>query len=44
MQRMINKAFENLPQRSIYYFLATMPSFKAVSSHEATEEEQKKRI
>lgn len=38
---MINKVFENLPQRSIYYFIATYPSFSPVQSETATAEEQK---
>ena len=38
---MINQTFDNLPQRSIYYFLATYPSFTPVESAEATITEQK---
>jgi hypothetical protein len=41
MVNMINKSFDNLAQRSIYCFLATIPSFQALSSKEATEEQQK---
>jgi len=35
------KIFENLAQRSINYFLVTMPEFKAVKSGTANEKEQK---
>lgn len=41
MINMISKDFENLAQRSIYYFLATFPSFRAISSPESTESQQK---
>jgi len=41
MQNMINKDFDNLPQRSIYYFLATYPSFYPVETEKANEYEQK---
>jgi len=37
---MIGKSFDNLPQRSVYYFLATYPSFYPVKAIDATEEEQ----
>lgn len=40
IMNMINKDFENLPQRSIYYFLITYPSFVPVNSDLATHEEQ----
>lgn len=36
MQSMINKSFENLAQRSIYYFLATYPSFYSINSTDAS--------
>jgi len=39
---MINKDFQNLPQRAIYYFLSTYPSFVPVDSDLATKEEQEK--
>lgn len=42
MINMISKNFENLAQRSIYYFLATFPSFRAIGSPQATESQQKK--
>lgn len=38
---MINKSFENLAQRSIYYFLATYPSFYSVNSADVSTDEQK---
>lgn len=41
IENMINSTFENLPQRSIAYFLNTYPSFSPVQSMAATEEEQK---
>ncbi len=41
MQSRINKGFENLAQRSIYYFLATYPSFYPLNSDYADAEEQK---
>ncbi len=41
MKNMINKSFENLAQRSIYYFLATYPSFYHVNFADAAYEEQK---
>lgn len=34
------KTFDNLAQRGVNYFLATVPSFRAVSSDAATEREQ----
>jgi len=36
------KTFENLAQRCVDYFLATMPQFKAVKSETANEKEQEK--
>lgn len=41
MQNMIGKDFDNLPQRSIYYFLSTMPSFRPIKSNEASEDQQR---
>lgn len=41
MRNMISKDFENLAQRSIYYFIATYPPFYSVNSAEASVEEQK---
>jgi hypothetical protein len=41
MESMVNKYFDNLAQRSIYYFLATIPAFKGINSTEASESEQK---
>jgi len=41
MQNMINKSFENLAQRSIYYSLATYPSFYSINSDYANTDEQK---
>lgn len=41
MQGMIDKSFENLAQRSIYYFLATYPSFNPINSDYANAYEQK---
>jgi hypothetical protein len=41
MVNMISKDFDNLMQRSIYYFLATFPTFTEISSPEVTESEQK---
>ena len=41
VKNMINKSFENLAQRSIYYFIATYPSFYPVISSDADLEEQK---
>lgn len=38
---MINKTFNNLPQRAIYYFIATFPSFTYVNLSSATVDEQK---
>lgn len=41
MQSMINKSFESLVQRSIYYFIATYPSFYSVNSANVSIGEQK---
>ena len=41
MQSMINNSFENLAQRSIYYFIATYPSFYSVNSADVNIDEQK---
>ncbi len=41
MQSMINKSFGNLAQRSVYYFLATCPSFNSIDSEYANADEQK---
>jgi len=41
MINMINKDFENLAQRSIYYFLATYPSFYPINSSNVRDTEQK---
>jgi hypothetical protein len=38
---MIGKDFDNLTQRSIYYFMATYPSFYPVVSSNANESEQR---
>jgi len=37
---MVNKSFDNLAQRSLYYFLSTYPTFVSVRSGIATVEEQ----
>jgi len=37
---MINSDFDNLAQRSIYFFLATLPGFQAVQSSDATADQQ----
>lgn len=41
MESMINKSFDNLAQRSIYYFLATYPSFSSINSGYANTDDQK---
>lgn len=41
MKRMINQEFNSLPQRSIYYFLATYAPFHPVASAFAEEAEQR---
>jgi len=41
MESMINKDFDNLSQRCVYYFLVTYPSFYPVKSDKADESEQK---
>ena len=41
MESMINKDFDSLPQRCVYYFLVTYPSFYPVKSDKADESEQK---
>jgi len=38
---MINQTFDNLPQRSIYYFLATYPPFIPIETSVVTDAEQK---
>ena len=40
MNRYINKDFNNLPQRSLSYFLATFPSFTPIYSDEVNQTEQ----
>lgn len=40
MHNMVNKSFDNLAQRSLYYFLSTYPTFVSVRSGIATVEEQ----
>ncbi len=41
MERMINQEFNSLPQRSIYYFLATYAPFHPIASPFAEEAEQR---
>lgn len=41
MESMINRSFDNLAQRSIYYFLVTYPSFISISSDYADTDDQK---
>lgn len=41
MKSMIDSNFESLAQRSIYYFLATYPSFYSVNSADVSKDEQK---